>query len=131
MKVVLSKQHPLATKEPLHLQDLQHQYIAISSDMTAMQQTLQKKLEHAGIEPNVRFSPSEIHFVDTLIEKANLISFFAGNESMLPDHIVCKEILGLDLTWNFYLLLREGKSLSAPAKELVRSIQQNLHTLPT
>lgn len=126
MKIVLSKNHPLAGKEQLSLQDLKYCYVAMASDMTGMQQALQKKLESLGIEPNIRFSPSEIQFVNTLIEEANLICFFAGNEDQLPDHILCREMLGLDLTWNCYLLVREGKTLSSPIKELMKRIQDNM-----
>lgn len=126
IQVILSAAHPLAEKEVFTLRDLQHQYLAVASYNTPVQKLLIEALQDHSIVPNIRFSPSEIPLVNTLIHEAGLISFFGGDPAVLPRGIACREILDFKQTWDLYLLVQKERLLQPAVRELIQIIQNAL-----
>lgn len=126
LRVIFSADHPLAGLPEITLQDLRHQYIAVASSETPMQKRLIRSLQELEIEPNIRFSPSEIDLVNLLIHKADLISFFGGDPSVLPDGIVYREIADFSESWDLFLLVPAEKKIRKAAADLIAAVQSHL-----
>lgn len=117
---LLSKNHPLAQKKTLTLHDLEGQrFVSINVD-TALTTQQKRVSENHGILPSVVFSPSEMPQIFSLIAHCNYVSFFGSTSIPLPNQIVKREILDMDLEYEFYIVTHKNTVKTKLMKEFIQ-----------
>lgn len=123
MRLLMSKEHPLAARTALGLRDLNGHALAWAAEETAEQAEMFKRLAEVGAEPSVRFGPAEIPLVDELVRAGRLAVPFAGKAEHAPEGTVVREVEGLGAWWHLYVLAPTDRRLSRPARDLLDALR--------
>ncbi|KAA9021744.1 LysR family transcriptional regulator [Niallia endozanthoxylica] len=120
MKLILQKNHPLATREAIHLKELEQEEFIFFSEEFALHDIIWKQCISEGFEPNILFKSSQWDFMSEIVA-ANL------GVTILPESICNRieneqiKILNLfpATPWNLAVVTKKGKYVSNAARTFI------------
>ncbi|WP_338447862.1 LysR family transcriptional regulator [Niallia oryzisoli] len=123
MKLLVQKDHPLATRESVHLKELEHEEFIFFSEDFALHDIIWKQCISEGFEPNILFKSSQWDFMSEIVA-ANL------GVTILPESICNRveneQIKILDLIpatpWNLAVVTKKDKYISNAARKFIAFI---------
>lgn len=103
--VAIPKNHPLAKKEELYLEDIQHTPILMLSKNNAFRHTLDTALEAKNVELTISSTTDDPATLRSILKQGLAISFFPKISWSYDknDSFVLREIVDLPLTRTIYL----------------------------
>jgi len=120
MKLVVQKNHPLASKEVVHLQELEHEEFIFFSEEFALHDIIWKQCISEGFVPNILFKSSQWDFMSEIVA-ANM------GVTILPESICNRidneqiQILNLipATPWNLAVVTKKDKYVSHAARMFI------------
>lgn len=123
MKLLVQKDHPLATQASVHLKELEQEEFIFFSEDFALHDIIWKQCISEGFEPNILFKSSQWDFMSEIVA-ANL------GVTILPESICNRveneQIKILDLIpatpWNLAVVTKKDKYISNAARKFIAFI---------
>lgn len=124
MKLLVNKQHPLAERESVTIEDLKGEKLYIESSEFKLHHIILDKCRQAGFHPDIQFETSGFSLCHKMCREnkgisvtVDFVSRDLSGADLAGKHLVLLPFSDGDYQWTAYMLTRKGESIT-PEMEL-------------
>ena len=127
VRLAVSKENPLARRSSIRVSDLRDENLIDIALNTPAQLYYRNICKLNRVEPNILLNASQGKIIEELVSKNAAVSFFAGEDTWLPDSVVLLPFEDIDVSYGFQLLVRKNVVHTDLMTDFVRLLKQKLN----
>ncbi|MBF7097550.1 LysR family transcriptional regulator [Alkalibacter mobilis] len=124
---VINKEHPLAAKESITINDLKRERIIALNTDTKCSLTL-NTLNSLGIEPKLFINPSELNIQFDLCSANMAIGFYSGNPEHLPQNLLLKPVTNFKVSDEYVVITLNETPVTDTMNYLMESLINSVNS---
>lgn len=124
--LLVSKNHPLAKKEKISMEDLRNlDFITMNND-TELNENVDEVFKQFKFKNQICISPSEYDLCYQMLLTGKYASLYATHYKDPQHQLIKKEVEDLDIDYHFYLITQEDTIVTPIMQELIESVKREM-----